>query len=209
MYKSHPIMKEMKFKVRDRIEELSKNYSNEELEGFKGAYFSKDKLLIIAGENHYDINDVRETIKHELYGHAGTYMITKENKKELIESIKNLESEPSVKKIWDFVKKEYPQAKKDIQAEEVFSYISEKDTDKYTLVGDVSFNVQSLQDIKKISNYVKNEIHSGRAKFHFIPEKNNLQFKKNNPKIQKFINKIKSERVKKISIKDKSLGFER
>jgi hypothetical protein len=216
MYRKHPIMRDIQFKVRDRTDQLSRNYSKANLKGFKGTYQPRDRMILISGENHRDIKDLQETLKHEIYGHAATYMINRADKEKLINSIKSLENEPGVKEHWESVKKGYVGYTRDMQAEEVFAYIAEKSKDGYTLVSNVTYEVKSLEDIQKAANHIKNEMLSGRARFLFRPERNNEQFRKpehaqeksHSPETLKQFVKQRSEHAQ-IKTKENSKGVER
>ena len=223
MYKVHSSMKELKYKVRYKAEDLAKNYTKDDVKGMRGAYLPKDKILLIAVENHKNLEDVRTTIKHELYGHVATYNMSRSEKEVLLDGIKALQKDPKVKEYWDIVTRHYPNHTKDMQAEEVFAYISQKSDVGLKMVNPLDYRVKSYDDIKNVSHHLQNDMLMGRAIQKFTPEKNDLQFRKHTPqnflkdntvnnKETPLINKIKlfcKERNLKQKAPKKSLGVER
>ena len=217
MYKVHPSMKELDYKVRYRAEDLAKNYTQDDVQGMKGAFLPLDRKLLIAVENHKDLEDVRTTIKHELYGHVATYNMTKIQKKDLLNGIQTLQKDPKVKEYWDIVIKLHPSYTKDMQAEEVFAYISEKSDVGLKIVNDVNYRVRSYDDIKNVSHHLQNDMLTGRATQKITPERNDLQFReytdkepdmKKNPLIEK-VKSFCKVRDAKQKAPEKSLGMER
>ncbi|MBA1421596.1 MAG: DUF1738 domain-containing protein [Epsilonproteobacteria bacterium] len=178
MYKVHPGMKDIDYKVRYRAEDLAKNYTKDDVKGMKGAFLPQDRKLLIAAENHADLEDVRTTIKHELYGHAATYNMEKEQKRDLLNGIQILQKDPKVKEYWDLVNKLHPDYTKDMQAEEVFAYMTEKSEVGLKIVNDVNYRVRSYDDIKNVSHHLQNDMLTGRATQKIRPERNDIQFRK-------------------------------
>jgi len=216
MYKVHPSMKELEYKVRDKAEDLASNYTKEDVVGMKGAFLPKDRKVLIAAENHTTLEDVRTTIKHEIYGHAATYNMTRIQKKDLLNGIQTLQKDPKVKEYWDLVSKLHPNYTKDMQAEEVYAYIAEKSDVGLKIVNDVNYRVRSYDDIKNVSSHLQNDMITGRATQKIKPERNDMQFRKENytekTEEKSLIEKVKSfckQRDAKQKAPEKSLGLER
>lgn len=178
MYKVHPNMKELTYKVRDKAEDLAANYTKDDVAGMKGAFLPKDRKLLIAAENHTDLEDVRTTIKHELYGHIATYNMTDIEKRDLLNGIQILQKDPNVKEYWELVNKLYPNHTKDMKAEEVFAYIAEKSKVGLKIVNDINYRVRSYNDIINVSSHLQNDMLTGRAIQKIQPKENDMQFRK-------------------------------
>lgn len=96
----------------------------------KGAYISEETIVngrVYCGrvdvplQNATSVNDLMETLKHEVLGHYGTNTFTPAEKRALLDGIATARNEPTLKPLWDDVNQNYANRSLDMRAEEVFA----------------------------------------------------------------------------------------
>lgn len=98
----------------------------------KGAYHAKSGKLVLAASSLRDARDARATLAHEVLGHYGLNTFAPDQKRQILDSILAVadDASPSLAPYWAHVRKNYPDAPRDVQAEEVFAKAAEYRRDK-------------------------------------------------------------------------------
>ena len=155
VYKVAPFLE---FKIRDTAFELyGKNAAK--AEGVKAAYqpYLNAKngyygRVDIVAEKAEDIDDLKQSLAHEILGHYALNTFTPREKHALLNSI--IGSKDSLADLWDYVDYNYPEASIYLQAEEVYAKVAQ---DVYPelhkgieLEGDYTKTFLTEQDLHKI-----------------------------------------------------------
>lgn len=91
----------------------------------KGAYHPERGLFTLAADHLSSMEDVRETLRHEILGHYGLDTFTPEDKQALLEKIIASKNDPSLAQAWRRISGLYSDMPEIVQAEEVFAYLAE------------------------------------------------------------------------------------
>lgn len=91
----------------------------------KGAYHPARGVMTIVASNANGVRDIQRTLRHEILGHYGLNTFTPTEKRILLDRLLETQRSPSLAAVWDTVRRHYPDAPLDIQAEEVFAHVAE------------------------------------------------------------------------------------
>lgn len=125
--RDYPVTANLHFRIRDTEAEM--NYPD--IYNNKAAYQpyikpidGKNGCIDIVASQHQDIEDVRQSLNHEILGHYALNTYKPHEKKLLLNSI--ISSKNELKEYWDAIKEAYPYETKYRQAEEVYCLVAEK-----------------------------------------------------------------------------------
>lgn len=88
----------------------------------KGGFLPTTRDVHLPLANFRDIEDFRQTLRHETLGHFGLLTFTEPQKRELLEAIIAARQSPSMKSDWEKIDKAYPGESDLMKAEEVFRF---------------------------------------------------------------------------------------
>lgn len=91
----------------------------------KGAYHPARGVMTIVAGNANGVRDIQRTLRHEILGHYGLNTFTPTEKRALLDRLLETQRSPSLAAVWDTVRRNYPDAPLDIQAEEIFAHVAE------------------------------------------------------------------------------------
>ncbi len=118
----------LKFRIEKTQEELyGPEATIKNIGRIYGAYHPKEQQFVLAAANLQDDGAIRKTLRHEIIGHYGLNVLEPKDKALLLEKITASRSVPSLKSAWENVDKNYTDAPKNVQAEEVFAFIAESE----------------------------------------------------------------------------------
>lgn len=118
----------LKFRIEKTQEELyGPEATVKNIGRIYGAYHPKEQQFVLAAANLQDDGAIRKTLRHEIIGHYGLNVLEPKDKALLLEKITASRSVPSLKSAWENVDKNYTDAPKNVQAEEVFAFIAENE----------------------------------------------------------------------------------
>lgn len=124
--KIYPITKELHFLIRDTEAEMNYPaiYNNKAAyRPYVSSIDGKNGCIDIVASRHQDLEDVRQSLNHEILGHYALNTYKPYEKKLLLNSI--ISSKNELKEYWDIIKEVYPQETKYRQAEEVYCLMAE------------------------------------------------------------------------------------
>lgn len=184
----------LKFRVVEKPHDI---YNKEQLEklyeandrdrrqiGFDGAYHPSSGRVVLIASSFRDSEHANTALRHEVIGHYGINTLNEQEKRQLLSSISNSRSDPTLQPIWAKVDTLYKNAPESIKAEEVFAFVAEKKslTQQYS-----SENTpQSLlrdkhsitrQDLEKIVHTIEHEIRLGVREQQIFPKNDYSQYR--------------------------------
>lgn len=122
----------------------------------KGAYSSNTKTVYVIADNISNINDLKQTLAHEIIAHGGLdTAVTKGSYKQFIDKIKSTRGKKSFAKYWADADKDYAGESADVKAEEIFARFVENKPSK----GELKYWFNSIKNtIKKILKAIGIEV---------------------------------------------------
>lgn len=94
----------------------------------EGAYHPAQRFITLVAANLDNEEAARRTIRHELLGHYALNTFTPDQKRDLLTSVLESQTEPTLKPIWDKVNKHYSEKSPLERAEEVFAFVAEQES---------------------------------------------------------------------------------
>lgn len=91
----------------------------------KGAYHPARGMMTIVSSNAHSVRDIQRTLRHEVLGHYGLNTFKPAEKRAVLDRVLETQGSRGMEKVWDTVRRHYPDAPRDIQAEEVFAHVAE------------------------------------------------------------------------------------
>lgn len=91
----------------------------------KGAYHPARGVMTIVASNANSVRDIQRTLRHEVLGHYGLNTFKSAEKRAVLDRILETQGSRGMAEAWDTVRRNYPDAPRDIQAEEVFAHAAE------------------------------------------------------------------------------------
>jgi len=164
----NPGLKGLKFKIAESMEHAFPQLSSDERNklALKGGYYPASKMVMIIADKHKDLNDLKKTLKHEIYGHNGINHLSVEQKRQLLEKIISAPDNSEIGRFRDnLLKKEYThlRGQSSILAEETFAHYAELLPDtKETFYGIPDIDrIESSKDLMDLARSIKAGIQSG------------------------------------------------
>ena len=115
--------------IHNKQEDLYGPQASRERCGFKieGGYHPGRGGFAIIASNLDDEKAARRLIRHEILGHYGLNTFKPEEKRAFLTQILDTKKEPTLKKLWEKVNKDYGDQPPLHQAEEVFAFVAEEE----------------------------------------------------------------------------------
>lgn len=185
----HPALTDVKVRLAEKQEQIyGKENTVERVGEIRGGYYPRSNIAAFATSSIRNAEVFGKTLRHELYGHFGINTFSREQKRAILDRLVDSENEPSLKKIWDDRKKDYSEASKSMQAEEVFATISERVTNDKQKANNAALSWEeaiknksrplNLDDVVNIAEMVASGLRDNTRQRVIIPESDNAQFSK-------------------------------
>ncbi|UEQ17618.1 DUF5710 domain-containing protein (plasmid) [Xanthomonas phaseoli pv. manihotis] len=123
--RTYPVAAQLSYAVRNTVAELYGADAAKGLDGVRGGYMTGPGIhpgrCDIVCSMAVDADDLMTTLRHEVIGHFGLNTFTSDDKRALLEGISATRGEPSMRRLWAAIDRDYAGQPESIKAEEVFA----------------------------------------------------------------------------------------